>query len=207
MRGKFITIEGGEGAGKSTNIAYLAERIAASGIEVVTTREPGGTRIGEELRELLLRPREQDVDPMAELLMIFAARAQHLTEVVIPALDSGRWVISDRFTDATYAYQGAGRELGEAPVAALEQLVQGELRPDLTIILDLPVDVGMERANGRAELDRFEQERNSFFERVRQCYLTRAADNPHRYCCVDASRPLDSVREQLDSVIERLVRT
>ncbi len=209
MAGKFITIEGGEGAGKSTNIEFIRARLAQAGIEVCVTREPGGTRLGEELRELLIKPRDDHkVDPMAELLMIFAARSQHIAEVIQPALDRGMWVVSDRFTDATYAYQGCGRALGIDTVAVLEQLVQGELRPDHTLILDLPTDAGMRRVNDRAEPDRFEQEKMEFFEKIRSWYRALPETNPQRYTLIDAGQSLPDVQHSillvLDDMIDRL---
>lgn len=196
-RGVFITFEGGEGVGKSTNIAFLEEYLKSRGVELVVTREPGGTRIGEEIRQLLLQVRDDAIAPMAELLLIFAARAQHIAEVIEPALGSGKWVLCDRFTDATYAYQCGGRGLDAGKVRTLETLVQGELRPDCTILLDAPVSTGMERANGRGELDRFEQEHELFFERVRATYLRLAREGSGRYRVIDASLPLEEVQKQL----------
>jgi dTMP kinase len=196
-RGVFITFEGGEGVGKSTNIAFLEDYLKSRGVELVVTREPGGTRIGEEIRRLLLQIRDDAVAPMAELLMIFAARAQHIAEIIEPALASGKWVLCDRFTDATYAYQCGGRGLEAGQVRMLETLVQGELRPDCTILLDAPVATGMARADGRGELDRFEQEHELFFERVRATYLRLAHEGSGRYRVIDASLPLEEVQKQL----------
>jgi len=196
-RGVFITFEGGEGVGKSTNIAFLEDYLTSRGVELVVTREPGGTRIGEEIRRLLLEVREDAVAPMAELLLIFAARAQHIAEVIEPALGSGKWVLCDRFTDATYAYQCGGRGLDAQQVRTLETLVQGELRPDCTILLDAPVATGLDRANGRGELDRFELEQEVFFERVRATYLRLAREGGGRYRVIDASLPLEEVQKQL----------
>ena len=196
-RGVFITFEGGEGVGKSTNIAFLEDYLISRGVELVVTREPGGTRIGEEIRRLLLQIRDDAVAPMAELLMIFAARAQHIAEIIEPALASGKWVLCDRFTDATYAYQCGGRGLEAGKVRMLETLVQGELRPDCTILLDAPVATGMARADGRGELDRFEQEHAPFFERVRATYLRLAREGSGRYRVIDASLPLEEVQKQL----------
>ncbi|RLQ23119.1 dTMP kinase [Seongchinamella sediminis] len=203
-RGLFITVEGGEGVGKSTNMAFLEQHLTALGIDLVVTREPGGTALGEDIRELLLRPRSKPIADRAELLLIFAARAQHLAEVVIPALDAGRWVLCDRFTDATYAYQGGGRQLPMAAIRELEQLVQGDLRPDYTLLLDAPVDVGMARARERAELDRFEQEQVEFFERVRATYLQLAGEGSGRYRVIDAALPLEDVEQQLQDVCAEL---
>jgi len=196
-RGVFITFEGGEGVGKSTNIAFLEDYLKSRGVELVVTREPGGTRIGEEIRRLLLQIRDDAVAPMAELLMIFAARAQHIAEIIEPALASGKWILCDRFTDATYAYQCGGRGLEAGKVRMLETLVQGELRPDCTILLDAPVATGMARADGRGELDRFEQEHELFFERVRATYLRLAHEGSGRYRVIDASLPLEEVQKQL----------
>lgn len=204
-RGLFITVEGGEGVGKSTNIAYLKDYLESHGVELTVTREPGGTRLGEEVRALLVEEREEAVDPMAELLLIFAARAQHLSRVIEPALAAGRWVLCDRFTDATYAYQSGGRGLEAARVRRLEQLVQGELRPDFTLLFDAPVELGMERARDRGDLDRFEQEAVDFFERVRRTYLRLARESSGRFRVIDASLPLEEVREQLHGISEELL--
>lgn len=203
-RGLFITVEGGEGVGKSTNMAYLEAHLKQQGIELLVTREPGGTALGEGIRGLLLQPREEGVAPTAELLLIFAARAQHISEVIEPALAAGKWVLCDRFTDATYAYQGGGRQLPVSMVRELENLVQGELRPDYTLLLDAPVEVGMSRAAGRGELDRFEQEQLEFFERVRATYLQLAQESSGRYHLIDASRPLIDVEQQLQQICEEL---
>jgi dTMP kinase len=171
----FITLEGPEGAGKSTNREYLAERLRAAGIEVVLTREPGGTPLAERIREVLLAPVDEVMNPDTELLLVFAARAQHLAEVIRPALARGAVVLCDRFTDSTYAYQGGGRGLSLERIATLETFVQGDLRPDLTLIFDLPVEVGLARASARGRLDRFELEGRTFFDAVRSAFLTRAA--------------------------------
>jgi dTMP kinase len=187
---RFVTLEGGEGVGKSTQLKALATALAARGIEAVTTREPGGTPLAESIRELLLKPREETLPPMAELLLMFAARAVHLHNFIEPHLAAGRWVLCDRFTDATYAYQGSGRGLNAGAIAALEQLVQGTRRPDLTILLDAPVAVGAARVSRRQPaggLDRFERERSEFFERVRAGYLARAAQEPERFVLIDAT--------------------
>ncbi len=204
-RGLFITVEGGEGVGKSTNMAYLEEHLTDRGIDLLVTREPGGTRLGEGIRDLLLRPTDQAVAPTAELLLIFAARAQHLDAVIEPALAAGTWVLCDRFTDATYAYQGGGRQLPVSMIRKLETLVQGELRPDYTLLLDAPVEVGMSRARDRGDLDRFEQEQIDFFERVRATYLQLAQESSGRYHVIDASRPLEQVEQQLQQVCDELV--
>lgn len=198
-------MEGGEGVGKSTNLAFLQRYLTDNGVDIVTTREPGGTRLGEELRELLLNVRSEPVSVNAELLLMFAARAQHIFEVIEPALASGKWVLSDRFTDATYAYQCGGRGIDPASVAQLEQLVQGDLRPDYTLLLDAPVDVGMARARSRGELDRFEQEALAFFERVRQSYLQQARSHCDRYRVIDASQPLQVVETAMEKVASELL--
>lgn len=200
-RGKFLTIEGTEGVGKSTNIAFIQQLLSDRGIELVLTREPGGTPLAESIRELLLAKREEAVDEMAELLLMFAARAQHLANVIKPALERGAWVLSDRFTDATYAYQGGGRDVDMGKIAALEQLVQGDLRPDLTLILDIDVAQGLARASQRGELDRFETEKLNFFEKVRQTYLARAGQFPDRYRVVDAGQDLQSVQQDIKAVL------
>jgi dTMP kinase len=202
--GKFITIEGTEGVGKTTNMAFVQNYLQQQGIDLLVTREPGGTPLAEQLRELLLAKRDERVDPTAELLMVFAARAQHLNSVIKPALAAGQWVLCDRFTDATYAYQGAGRSLPIDTIAKLEQLVQGELRPDMTFILDIDVKLGLERAGRRGELDRFETEEIGFFERVRTMYQQRAAAAPDRYRVIDAGQPLEKVQQDLSTELKAL---
>ncbi|MDH5784923.1 MAG: dTMP kinase [Chromatiales bacterium] len=202
MRGRFITLEGSEGSGKSTNLEYIYQRLKTEGLEVVLTREPGGTPLAEAIRELLLDKRNHTMVSDTELLLMFAARAQHLHELIIPSLNQGKWVLCDRFTDATYAYQGAGRGICHDRIAQLERWVQGELRPDLTFFLDLPVAQGLARAGERAELDRFEREEIDFFERVRQGYLACADAEPARYRVVDASPALPDVQAQLDRIID-----
>lgn len=199
---RFITLEGTEGVGKSTNIAFVREYFAQKNIELLLTREPGGTPLAEEIRELLLKAREEKVNSDAELLLMFAARAQHLAEVIKPALDREAWVLCDRFTDATYAYQGGGRGLDVSRIAQLEQLVQGDLRPGLTLLLDVPVEVGLARAAARSEKDRFEQEKEAFFERVRQAYRDRAEQFPAQYRLIDASVSLEAVQAQIRAVLD-----
>ncbi|HSB96253.1 MAG TPA: dTMP kinase [Spongiibacteraceae bacterium] len=196
-RGLFITVEGGEGVGKSTNVAFIAELLRNAGRDLILTREPGGTELAEAIRKLLLEPRQEPVAEMTELLLMFAARAQHLATIIQPALAAGQWVLCDRFTDATYAYQGGGRGLDVHLIAALEGLVQGELRPHLTLLLDAPVGVGQARASARSAPDRFEQEQQIFFERVRQTYLARACAEPQRFRIIDAGRSLSEVQTQL----------
>ncbi|TVP92250.1 MAG: dTMP kinase [Pseudomonadaceae bacterium] len=205
MSGLFVTLEGPEGAGKSTNLHYLAERLRAAGCEPLLTREPGGTPVAEEIRSVLLSQHSERMDDDTELLLVFAARAQHLNSLIRPQLAAGKVVISDRFTDATYAYQGGGRGIDPARIAVLEDWVQGSLRPDLTLIFDLPVEVGMARAQARSALDRFEQEHVDFFQAVRSTYLQRAAANPERYRVIDASVELTAVQSQLDAVISDIV--
>ena len=205
MSGVFVTLEGPEGAGKSTNLAYIADALRAAGCEPLLTREPGGTPIAEQVRGVLLAHHEEPMADDAELLLVFAARAQHLERVIRPALAAGRVVISDRFTDATYAYQGGGRGIDQTRIAELEQWTQGDLRPDLTLILDVPVEVGMQRARARSALDRFESEQRAFFEAVRSTYLTRAAMAPERYVVVDASTELAQVQQSLQPFIDQLL--
>ena len=205
MTGLFITLEGPEGAGKSTNREYLAERLRDAGIEVVLTREPGGTPLAERIREVLLAPVDEVMHADTELLLVFAARAQHLAEVIRPALARGAVVLCDRFTDSTYAYQGAGRGLSLERIAALETFVQGDLRPDLTLVFDLPIEIGMARASARGRLDRFEQEGRVFFEAVRAAFLQRAAADPGRYLLVDAAQPLTQVQQALDVLLPQLL--
>ncbi len=194
---KFITVEGGEGVGKSTNLALIEALLRERGVDVLVTREPGGTGLGERLRELLLSVGDDAPVPLAELLLIFAARAQHLKQVIEPALARGQWILCDRFTDATYAYQGYGRELGVHQIGALENLVQGPLRPDITVLLDVDPEVGLSRATARGELDRFELESQRFFARVRSGYLARAAQNPLSWLVVDAGQDLAAVQTEL----------
>ena len=203
MTGRFITIEGSEGAGKSTAQTFLADKLAARGISVLRTREPGGTPLAEAIRRNLLSLDEEAPVEMAELLLVFAARAQHLAKVIEPALQQGRWVLCDRFTDATYAYQGAGRGLSAALIGKLEALVQGDRRPDTVILLDMPPQIGLARAKARGALDRFEQEGQAFFERVRQGYLERAAAFPDRYVVIDAAEELSEVQASLEAMMER----
>ena len=203
MTGRFITIEGGEGAGKSTAQSYLAEKLTAQGIPVLQTREPGGTPLAEAIRRNLLSLDEEAPVEMAELLLVFAARAQHLSKVIEPALNQGQWVLCDRFTDATYAYQGAGRGLSAKHIGKLEALVQGDRRPDTVILLDMPPEIGLARAKARGALDRFEQEKHAFFERVRQGYLGRAAEFPDRYVIVDAAQELSRVQKSLEAAMAR----
>jgi dTMP kinase len=202
MRGRFITIEGGEGAGKSTMIDRVAEWLEASGCRVVRTREPGGTELAEKLRKILLDKDNVSLSSKAELMLVFAARAQHLAERIRPALMRGETVLCDRFTDATWAYQGGGRKLPRQDIATLENLVHGDLQPDLTLLLDLPVKQGMRRASDRGQADRFEQESFEFFERVREAYLERARSAPQRFAVIDASRNVEEVWSQIETVLQ-----
>ena len=204
-KGFFLVLEGTEGVGKSTNIEFIKDYLRSKDVPLVLTREPGGTPMAEEIRELLLAPREEAVAETAELLLMFAARAQHLQEVILPALDEGQWVLSDRFTDATYAYQGGGRNMDNDKIKQLEILVQGEIRPDKIIILDLPVEEGLKRARQRADLDRFEQEEKAFFEKVRAAYHERAKADPDRYSIVDASQTLSEVQSSIQNVLDELL--
>ncbi|ALZ85592.1 MULTISPECIES: dTMP kinase [Pseudomonas] len=205
--GLFITLEGPEGAGKSTNRDYLAELLGATGREVVLTREPGGTPLAERIREILLAPAAEPMAVDTELLLMFAARAQHLAQVIRPALARGALVLCDRFVDATYAYQGGGRGVPVERIATLEAFVLGDLQPDLTLVFDLPVEIGLARAARRGALDRFEQEQRAFFEAVRQTYLDRAQAVPARYRLIDASRSLAEVQADLRALVATLEPT
>jgi dTMP kinase len=206
MRGRFITMEGGEGAGKSTMMERVAQWLEQSGHRVIQTREPGGTELAEKLRDILLDRNNLLLCGTAELLLMFAARAQHLDERIRPALARGDWVLCDRFTDATWAYQGGGRGLPREHIEALENLVHGDLQPDLTLLLDLPVELGLQRASDRSQADRFEGESVEFFQRVRGAYLERAAAAPGRFSVIDASRELEEVWAEIRSVLQaRLV--
>ncbi len=201
----FITVEGVEGCGKTTNLAYIKNVLESAGVDLVCTREPGGTPLAESIRELLLANREESVDENAELLMMFAARAQHLDQVIQPAIESGQWVLCDRFTDATYAYQGGGRGLPVDAIQTLETLVQKGRQPDKTFFLDLDVNIGLARAKERGELDRFECEQMAFFERVRKAYWKRIDDDPERFIVIDASVSLDQVQQQIMKSLEALL--
>lgn len=207
MHGHFITLEGGEGAGKSSNLEHIRKRLVEAGKDVVMTREPGGTPLGESIRELLLDHRQTAMADDTELLLMFAARAQHLAQVIRPAIEAGQWVLCDRFTDATYAYQGGGRGIPPERISTLEQWVQQGLRPDLTFLLDLPVEQGMERAGQRSEPDRFEREQHQFFQRVRATYRERAAKETDRFRIIDAGRPLPEVQAQIDEVLAAYLGT
>lgn len=201
MRGRLITLEGGEGAGKSTVLATVRERLAARGLDVVVTREPGGTPLGEAVRALVLDPAYGPVCAESELLLMFAARAQLVRSVIEPALAAGRWVLSDRYSDASYAYQGGGRGQPAARIAELESWAAG-VRPDLTLLLDLPVAQGLARAGSRAAADRIEAERDDFFERVRAAYRARAAAEPQRFRVIDAGAELGTVQAAVTAAID-----
>lgn len=198
---KFITLEGIDGAGKSTHLNWLAERLRSQGKNVLVTREPGGTPLGEALRELLLH---QAMHLETEALLMFAARREHLDKVIMPALRGGTWVISDRFTDASFAYQGGGRGLDESKLKILEQWVQQDLQPDLTLLFDVTLEVSRQRLSGNASLDRFEQEKQDFFQRVRDAYLKRAAQFPERIRVIDSGRPLNEIQVDLEDVVSSI---
>ncbi|RWA46968.1 thymidylate kinase [Cupriavidus sp. UYMSc13B] len=200
MRGKFITFEGIDGAGKSTHIDWVADRLRARSdiAGVVTTREPGGTSLGEDLRQILLH-RKMHLE--TEALLMFAARREHIAEVIAPALERGKWVISDRFTDATFAYQGGGRGLATERLEVLEDWVQGDLQPDLTLLFDVPLETASERLAGARAPDRFESESRAFFQRTRDEYLRRAAQSPQRFRVIDATRSIADIRDELEKII------
>lgn len=199
--GCFVTVEGGEGAGKTTQLAFMRAYLERAGRRVTLTREPGGTPLGEEIRTLLLGHRHDGMALATETLLMFAARAEHLERVIRPALAAGHWVLCDRFTDATYAYQGGGRGLPPERIAILEDWVQGALRPDLTLVFDLPIETGLERAGRRGAADRFEREETAFFERIRAVYLDRARRNPDRCRIVDADRPVETVWAEVQTIL------
>jgi dTMP kinase len=205
-RGKFITLEGGEGVGKSTNLNFIKDHLLHHKIPVVVTREPGGTVLAEKIRQLLLDTNSEPISEQAELLLMFAARSQHIKQVIEPALIHGSWVLCDRFTDATYAYQGGGRNMSISTIEWLENLVQGSLRPDLTLLLDAPVEVGMARAKTRGDFDRFETEKISFFEQVRRAYLVQAELHPERIKLIKANQPLSDVQQAIIDVMRPLLR-
>lgn len=203
--GRFITVEGIEGVGKSTNLGFVANELRRAGHVVVETREPGGTGLGERIRELLLNP-ESRIEPLTELLLMFAARAAHIDEVIRPALGSGKWVVCDRFTDASHAYQGGGRGLPSDAISTLARLVQGDVHPDLTLLLDAPLAISAERQAGRGKRDRFEQESAEFYQRVRRAYLDLAAREPGRIRLINAARPLREVQEDIREALAELDR-
>lgn len=200
-RGAFITLEGVEGVGKSTNLTLIGQRLESLGRKIILTREPGGVPLAERIRGLLLQDGDDAVPPMAELLLMFAARAAHLEELIWPAMSAGTWVVSDRFTDASYAYQGGGRGLPTAVIRALEQIVQPRFQPDLTLLLDADWESTRTRRSLRGTTDRFEKEGRAFFERTRTAYLEQAARHPERIRIIDAARPLAEVQAQIISVL------
>lgn len=204
-RGKFITVEGQDGAGKTTNLERIESIVRSSGYDVLRTREPGGTPLGDEVRRLVLHRGDLRIDPVAELLLIFAARAQHLAAAIKPALAAGTWVVCDRFTDATYAYQGGGRGVDSVLIAELERRVQGALRPDLTLLFDVDIATGMQRTGLGGSRDRFESEEEAFKNRVRETYLARARSDPRRVRIVDAARPLDQVAREVESIVHQYI--
>jgi dTMP kinase len=204
-QGKFITLEGGEGVGKTTNLLFIQQFLEQQGVSVVVTREPGGTPLAEKLRTVLLESHDEQISEKTELLLMFAAREQHITNVIKPALDSGFWVLSDRFTDATYAYQGGGRKIAVSIIAWLENFVQAQLQPDLTLLLDAPIELGLERAKKRGNLDRFETEQLDFFRRVRAAYLNRATHSSRRIKIINAAQPLEIVQYDIQQWLEKLI--
>jgi dTMP kinase len=205
MKPRFITLEGGEGVGKTTNLAFIEDYLTQRGVDLLRTREPGGTPLGERIRGLLLD--SEGMNSSAELLLVFAARAQHLEEVIRPALGAGRWVLCDRFTDASYAYQGGGRGLDLSVIGFLEQWIQAGLQPDLTLLLDTSIEVGMARVQERAATDRFESESLGFFEKVRGAYLERADKYPERIKRVDASGSLECVQASISMHLDLLLES
>jgi len=204
-QGKFITVEGIEGVGKSTNMDFIADRIVAAGFEVLRSREPGGTPMAERIREMLLQHGDEPLPDLAELLLFFASRTLNIENAIRPALSAGTWVLCDRFTDASRAYQGAGRGLTMAHIDTLAEWAHGDLNPDLTVLLDAPAEIGMQRAKKRGEADRLESEQMSFYTRVRDHYLELAHNEPERFAVVDASRPLDAVQSQVAVAIDGLI--
>ncbi len=206
MKAKFITIEGIEGAGKSTQLAFIQSYLTDQGQSLTVTREPGGTELGEQIRDLLLTPRPQGMAVDTELLLMFAARAEHVEQVINPALERGEWVLSDRFTDATFAYQGGGRGISQQRITDIADWTLKGLQPDLTLLFDLPVEVGQQRVLSRNEaIDRFEQEKVDFFQRIKECYLERAKHNPKRIKVIDANQSIADIQAQLTTLLDRLL--
>lgn len=205
--GKFISIEGIEGAGKSTQLAFIQQYLQQQGINVVVTREPGGTELGEQIRHLLLTPREGGMSDDTELLLMFAARAEHIQQVIRPALKRGDWILCDRFVDATFAYQGGGRGIDTSRIQQISDWTLNDLQTDLTFLFDLPVEVGQARVNSRkGENDRFEQEKSAFFQDIRDCYLQRAQQEPHRLKVIDSSKSIDQIEAQLISILSGILK-
>lgn len=205
-RPRFISIEGVEGVGKTTNLKYIQEFFNDRGIPLYCTREPGGTPVAEDIRQILLHKKDENIDDLTELLLMFAARNQHIIEVIKPALARGEWVLCDRFTDSSFAYQGGGRQISIESIQKLEDLVLNGFKPDYTIVLDLPVDLGLERAATRSEKDRFEEEGLEFFERVRGVFLERARQKPDKYCVIDTRPELDEVQRTLHQMLSDYVQ-
>jgi dTMP kinase len=206
-RGRFITVEGVEGVGKSTNMDFIADRVRAAGFKVLRSREPGGTPMAERIRDMLLQHGDEPLPDLAELLLFFASRTLNIENAIRPALENGTWVLCDRFTDASRAYQGAGRGLNMDRINTLAEWAHGDLNPDLTVLLDAPAEVGMERAKKRGETDRLESEQMSFYTRVRAQYLALAEAEPERFAVIDASQSLALVQDQIGAVIEVLLET
>lgn len=204
-KGCFITIEGTEGVGKTTNIEFIHRYLDEHDKNVIVTREPGGTELGEAIRELLLGHTHTGMASDTELLLMFAARAEHLDKVIKPALANGQWVLCDRFTDATYAYQGGGRGIDPGRIAGLENWVQGTLRPNATLLLDIDIETGLQRAGNRSDPDRFEKEQHDFFHRVRDTYLDRSRQEPERFYVINASETLDSVQTNIRHALDKLL--
>ncbi len=204
QKGKFITIDGVEGAGKSTQIDFICQYLADKGINVALTREPGGTEIGEKIRTLLLSNSTGKMHADTELMLMFAARNEHIQNKIIPTLNQGNWVLSDRFTDASYAYQGGGRGLDIARIAQLEQWVMRNFAPDMTLLLDVPVEIGMQRVESRGEKDRIEQESLDFFNRVRNAYIARSEQYPERIKLIDSSQTTEHTQQQINAILDKL---
>lgn len=205
-RGKFISVEGIEGVGKSTNIDVVVRRIEAAGHKVLTTREPGGTPFAEDIRDILMNRNDEPIPEIAEVLLMFAARSFNVNNVIVPALEAGTWVVCDRFTDSSRAYQSGGRGIPMETIDRIADWVHGDTWPDVTILLDAPVEVGMERAGRRSAPDRFEQELHDFFQRVRECYLQIAAREPDRFVIIDTTRTIDEVSSDVANLIDEILR-
>ena len=206
MNGKFISIEGIEGAGKSTQLTFIENYLKQLGINVVVTREPGGTALGEQIRELLLAPREEGMAVDTELLLMFAARAEHLEQVIKPAIQRGDWVLSDRFVDATFAYQGGGRGIAIERIEQISAWTLKEVKTDISFLFDLPVEVGQQRVIARkGMIDRFEQEKTDFFQKIRDCYLQRSQQEPNRIKVIDASKSISDIELQLKTLLDELI--
>lgn len=206
QKGLFITLEGIEGAGKSTAMKFIRQWLVRSGVSHIITREPGGTEVAEAIRQLALSHHQERICPDTELLLMFAGRAQHLSQLIVPALERGDWVVCDRFTDATYAYQGGGRGIDPQRIHQIENWVQGDLRPDKVILLDVAAELGLQRISRRKSSDRIEQEKVPFFERARQAYLSRAREYPKRYAVVHANQSISRVQAQIAEVLESCAR-